>query len=239
MNFKEYLEQSEKTISNQFNIDTEREQKVLHAIIGMLTEVEEIMDSKDIVNLKEEISDIFWYSAIIYREYEIDFTYEYVKTEKNIIEFLKRNITLLDMFKKKIFYNKEIDSVKFVSLFKETMNYIISLCADNNFDIEEIFELNIQKLKKRYGNKFSSESAINRDLEGERKVMEENEIILQVIELTEYGVSVFNEIDKFELWMKKPNKELNNDIPENYLNSIEGIEKIKNLLNKIEHGIFI
>jgi NTP pyrophosphatase (non-canonical NTP hydrolase) len=173
MKFKEYIELSEKTLSNQFNIDSEKEQKVLHSIIGMLTEIEELMDIKDDVNLKEELSDIFWYSAIIYREYDLEFKYEYVKTEKHVIELLKRNLLLLDMFKKKIYYNKEIDLISFVKTFNESMNYIVSLCADNNLDIEEIFELNIVKLKKRYGDKFTSENAINRDLLGERKIMEE------------------------------------------------------------------
>jgi hypothetical protein len=52
------------------------------------------------------------------------------------------------------------------------MNHIFSLCADNNLNINEIFDLNIAKLMKRYGDKFSSESAINRNLEEERKIME-------------------------------------------------------------------
>lgn len=172
MKFKEYIELSEKTLSNQFNIDSEKEQKVLHSIIGMLTEIEELMDIKDDVNLKEEVSDVFWYSAIIYREFDLDFKWEYVKTEKHVLELLKRNLLLLDMFKKKIYYNKEINNDKFIKTFNEMMNFLISFCADNNLNIEEIFELNIEKLKKRYGDKFSSESAINRDLEGERKIME-------------------------------------------------------------------
>jgi NTP pyrophosphatase (non-canonical NTP hydrolase) len=172
MKFKEYLEQSEKTLSTQFNIDGEKEQKVLHSIIGMLTEVEELMSVKDGVNLKEEISDVFWYSAIIYREYNFDFKYEYIKSENNILEFLNKTLVLLDMFKKKIYYNKQIDDVLFEKQFHKSMNHIFSLCADNNLNINEIFELNIAKLMKRYGDKFSSESAINRNLEEERKIME-------------------------------------------------------------------
>jgi len=42
-------------------------------------------------------------------------------------------------------------------------------CYDLN--TEEIFDINIQKLKARYGDKFSSERAINRDLETERKIL--------------------------------------------------------------------
>jgi hypothetical protein len=39
-------------------------------------------------------------------------------------------------------------------------------------NLEECFEKNIAKLKARYGEKFSSEMAINRDLETERNILE-------------------------------------------------------------------
>ena len=44
----------------------------------------------------------------------------------------------------------------------------------NNYDIdiEKSFDVNIDKLKARYGDKFSSEKAINRDLETERNILE-------------------------------------------------------------------
>ena len=88
------------------------------------------------------------------------------------MEFLNKTLVLLDIFKKKIYYNKQIDDVLFEKQFHKSMNHIFSLCADKTFNINEIFELNIAKLMKRYVDKFSSESAINRNLEEERKIME-------------------------------------------------------------------
>ena len=41
-------------------------------------------------------------------------------------------------------------------------------CGETTFD----FDININKLKARYGDKFSSERAINRDLETEREILE-------------------------------------------------------------------
>jgi hypothetical protein len=41
-----------------------------------------------------------------------------------------------------------------------------------NLNIEEVWEKNIEKLRARYGEKFSSERAINRDLETERTILE-------------------------------------------------------------------
>jgi len=43
-----------------------------------------------------------------------------------------------------------------------------------NIDIKGSFDINISKLKARYGDKFTSERAINRDLEKERKILEGN-----------------------------------------------------------------
>jgi hypothetical protein len=41
-----------------------------------------------------------------------------------------------------------------------------------DIDIEKSFDVNIDKLRARYGDKFSSEKAINRDLETERNILE-------------------------------------------------------------------
>ena len=41
-----------------------------------------------------------------------------------------------------------------------------------NINLEDSFDININKLKARYGDKFSSERAINRDLETEREILE-------------------------------------------------------------------
>jgi hypothetical protein len=41
-----------------------------------------------------------------------------------------------------------------------------------DINIQNSFDVNIAKLKARYGEKFSSERAINRDLETERNILE-------------------------------------------------------------------
>ena len=51
--------------------------------------------------------------------------------------------------------------------------YRLVIIADYlQIDFEEILESNINKLKHRFPDKFSSEKALNRDLEGERKILE-------------------------------------------------------------------
>ena len=45
-------------------------------------------------------------------------------------------------------------------------------CYQYNTNIGDILDKNIAKLKARYGDKFSSDRAINRDLETERTILE-------------------------------------------------------------------
>jgi len=181
MNWREYLELSEKTLSTQFHCE-EREQRLLHAVIGVLTEVEELLDNhigdeQDITNMLEEAGDITWYLAIIGREMNLDYPQLLVKTKnddpmKLVLKIVKNTCKLLDMMKKKIYYNKPIDDNLFKTITTLVMLDVSDYMNTYDIDIEKSFDVNIDKLKARYGDKFSSEKAINRDLETERNILE-------------------------------------------------------------------
>lgn len=84
---------------------------------------------------------------------------------------------LLDVLKKHIYYGKPIDMVNINEELGDS-NWYQSLMIHSlrmkgyHTSWESIWEKNIEKLKARYGNKFSSEAAINRDLDSERKILE-------------------------------------------------------------------
>lgn len=184
MNWNQYLELSEKTLSTQFHCE-EKEQLLLHAVIGILTEVEEILDNYispekrdvtlDPVNILEEVGDVTWYLAIIGRMYNIEMPTHTPHQKSDplglIITVTKSTLKLLDVLKKKIYYNKPIDEESFVQNTKIIMVLIMEYMAYYNIDIEGSFDINISKLKARYGDKFTSERAINRDLETERNIL--------------------------------------------------------------------
>lgn len=57
--------------------------------------------------------------------------------------------------------------------------------------------------------------------------------------LLKYGIEVFNsEINKFSNWLFKPNYSLGGAIPNDLLETEEGLKQVKNCLDKIENGIF-
>ncbi len=65
----------------------------------------------------------------------------------------------------------------------------------------------------------------------------DSEIVLFLTELFDFGLEAFNnEEDKFQRWMKKPNLSLGSNTPESLLDSITGIQEVRNCLNRIEYG---
>lgn len=83
MDIKEYMRLSEKTLSDHFMVDSPSKEKMLHAVIGLVTESSELLDQfkkhvfykkeLDLVNVKEEMGDVMWYMAILLRELDLDF----------------------------------------------------------------------------------------------------------------------------------------------------------------------
>jgi NTP pyrophosphatase (non-canonical NTP hydrolase) len=181
MNWKEYLPLSEKTLSTEFHCQ-KKEELLLHGVIGILTELDELLDSNDdSVNKEEEIADSFWYLAILDREiglnFEInnEFEIETMESSNDIILMIyKKTSSLLDFLKKKLYYNREIDIEKFSQISNDVFNLFIYFSVKNNINIESALDRNISKLKARYGDKFTSERAINRDLSLERNILEGN-----------------------------------------------------------------
>lgn len=80
---------------------------------------------------------------------------------------------LLDAYKKNLAYGKEIDVVNVKEEIFDIMWYLINLCRMLDVDPEFGMQNNIDKLRARYPEKFTSENAINRDLNKERKILEE------------------------------------------------------------------
>ena len=122
MNYKKYQEEAARTFANRKEpLDTDITDE-LHCVIGMSTEVAELMDA----------------------------------------------------FKKRIYYLKPFDETNSKEELGDLMWYIANYCRLKGYDLEDIMEMNINKLRIRYPEKFSLEQAENRDLEAERKSLESN-----------------------------------------------------------------
>jgi NTP pyrophosphatase (non-canonical NTP hydrolase) len=78
----------------------------------------------------------------------------------------------LDALKKHIFYGKELDRVNLAEEIGDLFWYLAIASDELKIDFESVMNKNIEKLKARYGEKFTEEKAENRNLDSERVILE-------------------------------------------------------------------
>lgn len=76
-----------------------------------------------------------------------------------------------DALKKHLIYGKELDKTNLIEELGDICWFLALACDELGTDFDKIMEINLNKLKARYGDKYSDEKAINRDLEKERKIL--------------------------------------------------------------------
>lgn len=187
MKMEEYQQQALKTESpitpelqaRACNVNNIR---LLHGAMGICTEVAELQNATDHVNVIEELGDIEWYMAVmrdvlVLTQKQIqDVEIDPPRGDRMIItEMVVAAGYLLDIVKKTIFYGKTLDSDMLGRGLATMELLLLRVRYVEGTSLEHVQDRNIEKLvEKRYKNKgYSHESALNRDLNEERKVLEE------------------------------------------------------------------
>jgi NTP pyrophosphatase (non-canonical NTP hydrolase) len=80
-----------------------------------------------------------------------------------------------DQFKRHLIYGKELDVVNLMEEMGDLFWYCAILSHHLDVSFETVMYRNIAKLRARYPDKFTKDSAINRDLAKERAILEGNE----------------------------------------------------------------
>lgn len=167
--------------------------RLLHGAIGLASELSELreMDQKielDKINLKEELGDLCWYMGIMIDELGIDPDSVFQSRPINVapdMEAQKRNHlsehidnltidigAMIDLLKKNLIYGKALN----IQSVKEKLHSIGCEieAALNAYEMtsSESRERNIEKLKARYGDKFTEAAALERNLNLEREILE-------------------------------------------------------------------
>lgn len=197
--FKDYIELAVKTASpDYFDFD----HNIQHGIEGVVTEAIEILeisrhdDKIDRVKFVDEIGDLFWYTALICKQYNMDFNYldielstsgsevtdqlvKQVKASKPSMISLVGTLVaysgqLLNVAKKAHFYKGCQEDLKDKILDKLLKVYFTTCLICKVIDVEpdHIQEVNIKKLQARYPGKFSAEHAVNRDRQKEQEAID-------------------------------------------------------------------
>jgi len=190
----EYVEGAIKTKSSNYDSDS-LSPDLIHAILGIVTESAEFMAGvggkdtfyADRTNLKEEIGDICWYLAIAQKHYDDNGEdVDIFGAEAYDIEFKKVDAfcellvvtagELTDVVKRSFYYGKGSSTPSISDLpclFEKTFMICQALAKMLNADIESIMKTNLEKLQARFPDKFDTEQVFNRDLQKERKVLEQ------------------------------------------------------------------
>jgi len=143
--------------------------RIAHAFIGLAGELDEYnlaMEKYDRINGLEELGDMLWFLAVL--KDEVDFPLDRIDTRG-----LRLSLDGLDMIKKTMFYGKVLNIGDVKTEANKVYNLVLAAIEKNNGSAEQVMVTNINKLKARFGDKFTSDGALNRDLDKERETLEE------------------------------------------------------------------
>jgi putative toxin-antitoxin system antitoxin component (TIGR02293 family) len=65
-----------------------------------------------------------------------------------------------------------------------------------------------------------------------------SEKAIALMDLYKYGYEVFEDHDKFNKWIQLNNRALGNRIPLEIMDTIFGIDEVKSIISRIEHGVY-
>lgn len=175
MDFNTYQIQTRRTCpvfsNNKINLS--------HMDMGIFTEWGEMVDifkrklaynkNIDFINLKEEIGDICWYATN---------KYYFLTGEKITV-----NTSWLNTTEQRYSNSDESSFVEFTELITTKnidffnplliIRRLLFVCEYFEIDFEDCLDKNIAKLYARYPEKFDENFAINRNLDKERKILEQ------------------------------------------------------------------
>lgn len=182
MNLKQYQKETLRTFAYRKEPLSAEITDMLHCAIGISTEVGELVEAinkKDIINIGEEIADQMWYISNMANFINYDLTElvlingsDFNSEENYLNESVILQAELLDIFKKSIFYGKELDINKIKYIITRMTINLNCLSFHISLSILELLDKNIAKLKIRFPEKFTEDLAQNRNLEAERKELE-------------------------------------------------------------------
>jgi NTP pyrophosphatase (non-canonical NTP hydrolase) len=125
------------------------------------------MDNKEYVEgvLKTEPKN---YSPVMERLGEVGT----VRLLHSMIGLCTESGEIQDQIKKHVFYGKPLDKTNLIEELGDLFWYVGIMANELGVSFEEIMAKNNAKLRARYGEKFTEQAALVRNLDNERKILE-------------------------------------------------------------------
>ena len=171
MNIKQYQKETLRTMPN-LGVQMD----LVHMVLGLgseVSELQEAIENEDIVNIGEELTDIMWYLSNYHNLREYEMIEGETNTYYNIMDLTHSISVLQDYIKKFIAYGKEINPNAEKLILDQMLEILYSMYKSEDLDREECMAKNIAKLYERFPEGYNDEKALNRNLENERKILEE------------------------------------------------------------------
>ena len=193
MNFKEYVPLAMRTCKSLPTAD-----HINHMCLGIVGEMGELVDqikkayvygkAIDQVNIIEEVGDVAYYTAGLVQHFpaladwlDSDELKQSINYEK--LEVARENITRTILLNAMSAANLTADLMMFADddnlqdanaeqVAKALGTALFATAVLLEVDLSQACEVNIAKLAKRYGDKYSDYAAVNRDIDAERAVLE-------------------------------------------------------------------
>jgi NTP pyrophosphatase (non-canonical NTP hydrolase) len=150
---------------------------ILHMQMGIITEAAEVIDilkkkhaygkEIDYNHMKEELGDILWYTANYCKFVEMDFANVIDNISYEPLYDRSNTFSLYELMELIVINATALDKHSIYDIIDLTLFAIESI--DGNLD--EILTTNIKKLAARYPEGFSSFYALNRNLDAEKKII--------------------------------------------------------------------
>jgi NTP pyrophosphatase (non-canonical NTP hydrolase) len=173
----------------------------VHMRLGMVSEIEELMlaiHKNDPVNIGEELTDILWYAGndlriqrrkgfISVEFYNSMVNYNFKSglqatdggfntlsdgVDHQLHAIMYNSSKLTDYCKKNLAYGRPEPLDGYTKAITYLLAAVNNLAIHKKIDLEEYMQKVIDKLRKRYPEKFDADKAINRDVDAERKILE-------------------------------------------------------------------
>lgn len=195
MKLEEYQPLALRTVKDQGS----RYMNMWHASVGMVTEFGELIDPYkkfqiygrplDLVNIREELGDFMWYLALYCSAGGYEFSAgdgmgdlsmtPDVPTDHRLAITLLLSLSMLYMntMEQKIAPagqgGPELEQAEVQECIATVIQTISDFCVLVGTTLEEVLDMNIAKLRKRYpDDAFTADAAINRDVAAERAVLD-------------------------------------------------------------------
>lgn len=125
----------------------------------------------DRINMAEEFGDIQWFAVMYADIHNIEITFNLIEYV-SIMPFGIYIGELCDFDKRLHAYNKDTDPVVRATTLNNLLFSMEEWALKNHISSDLARKSVIEKLKHRYPDKYSDERAVNRDVVGERAVLE-------------------------------------------------------------------